>query len=165
MITTRILVPEDVRIFRSIRLEGLSRHPDSFASALEEEAPQPMSEHAGRLQRNSVFGAFTDAQLVGVTGFARAPHVKQRHKGYLWGMYVRPKARGMGVGAALLEVVIDHARTKVSLIQLSVAAPNDIARRLYERHGFQRYGTEPDALRIGEHSIDEILMVKRLDDR
>jgi len=124
-----------------------------------------MSEFTVRLQRNSVFGAFTDAQLVGVTGFARAPHVKQRHKGYLWGMYVRPMARGEGVGAALLEAVIDHARTKVSLIQLSVAAPNDIARRLYERHGFQRYGIEPDAIRIGEHSIDEILMVKRLDDR
>ena len=165
MITIRVLTPEDVGIYRSIRLEGLSRHPDSFGAALEEEAPWPMKDHAGRLRQSTVFGAIGQARLVGVTGFARSPAVKERHKGYLWGMYVRPVARRAGVGAALLEAVIDHARTEVSSIQLTVAAQNDDARRLYERYGFQCYGTEPDALRIGENSIDEILMLKRLDER
>jgi len=164
MIATRKLVPEDVVIFRSIRLEGLARHPENFGAALEEEARLTMSDFAARIENNAVFGAFKRGQLVGVAGLRRSPLLRQNHKAYLWGMYVRPAARGSGAGASLLEDAIEQARGDVSLIQLNVATSNDGARRLYERYGFEQYGIEVDACRIDGRSIDDILMVKRLDE-
>jgi ribosomal protein S18 acetylase RimI-like enzyme len=95
-------------------------------------------------------------------GFSRFAGRKLCHKGLLWGMYVRPKAQGAGLGSALVQAVLRHARGEVQLVQLTVMDHNPRARRLYERHGFVEYGREPAAVRVGEEYLDEILMIKRL---
>jgi GNAT superfamily N-acetyltransferase len=41
-----------------------------------------------------------------MAGVARA---KERHKAYLWGMYVTRAARGRGVGRQLVRAALDHA--------------------------------------------------------
>ena len=78
-------------------------------------------------------------------------------------MYVRDPARGTGLAGQLVDAVLAHARREVELVQLSVVASNDAARRLYERRGFERYGVEPRALKVDGRYLDEALMVKRLD--
>ena len=51
---------------------------------------------------------------------------------------VLPDHRGRGVGRALLEAAEAEARDRgVAALDLMVAAPNDGARRFYERHGFR----------------------------
>jgi len=82
------------------------------------------------------------------------------HKGLLVGMYVRPRARGAGVGRRLVEAIIDLARRHVELIQLSVVEENEAARRLYAGLGFLDYGIELHALKQGGRYYDEILMAK-----
>ena len=77
-------------------------------------------------------------------------------------MYVRPSARKAGVGRRLVETIIEFARHRVELIQLSVVSDNEPARRLYERLGFLEYGIEKKALKQDGRYYDEVLMARDL---
>jgi ribosomal protein S18 acetylase RimI-like enzyme len=60
---------------------------------------------------------------------------------------VVPSARGKGVGAALLEALLDRARAEgYQAISLSVDRNNAGAIGLYERHGFERVAEEDDSV-------------------
>ena len=152
----------DAALFREVRLEGLSREPDAFASTFEEESGVPLSFFADRLANSAVFAAFRGAEILGVAGFYVQHGPKHEHKGTLWGMYVRPNARGAGVGARLVEAVIGHALGRVELIQLRVISENPAARRLYARFGFAEYGVEKRAAKYRGRYHDDVLMVKML---
>jgi ribosomal protein S18 acetylase RimI-like enzyme len=109
-----------------------------------------------------VLGAFHAGRLVGIAVFVVQQSAKMAHKGSLFGMYVRPEARGAGVGRRLVEAVIDTARRQVEVVQLTVVADNDAARRLYSGLGFVAYGLEKKALKQGDRFFEEILMAKDL---
>src|SRR5712691_1017949 len=112
-----------------------------------------------RLEANTVFGGWVDSSpLVGVAGFRVEDAVKLRHKGVLWGMYVRPEARRTGLGAALVKRVVEYARTLVEELCLTVVASNTAACRLYSAAGFKEYGLERRALKVGSEYYDELLM-------
>ena len=80
---------------------------------------------------------------------------KEAHKSLLVGMYVRPSARKSGVGRRLVETIVEFARQRVELIQLSVVSDNEQARRLYGRLGFLEYGIEKKALKQDGRYYDE----------
>ena len=160
--TIRSLSPEEAVLFREIRLEGLRCDPDAFSSTFEDESTKPLAFFAGRLAASSVFGAFRGMELLGVAGFYVQPGPKHGHKGTLWGMYVRPQGRGVGLGGRLVEAVIEHARTRVELLQLTVISENLAARRLYERFGFASYGLEKRAAKYRGRYHDDVLMAKML---
>jgi RimJ/RimL family protein N-acetyltransferase len=161
-ITIRLLSPEDAALFRDIRLDGLRRDPDAFSSTFEDENARSLSYFEDRLARSSVFGAFCSAELLGVAGFYIQPGPKHAHKGMLWGMYVRPQARGTGLGAQLAEAVLVYASHHVELIELTVVSDNAAARRLYERFGFAEYGFEKRAAKYQGRYHDDVLMARRL---
>ena len=110
-----------------------------------------------------MFGGFDDGALLGVAGFAIPPLAKKRHKGLLWGVYVREAARGQGLGRALVAHVIEHARARVVQLQVAVVTTNHAARRLYRTLGFARYGLEPRGLACAGRYFDQELMVLVLD--
>jgi len=159
-ITIRRLQPDDAESYRAIRLEGLEHHPEAFGASFEDEAAQSLDWFAERLRSRGVFGAFRDGELVGVAGFYPYAGAKARHKGVLWGMYVRPSARGTGAARALVERVVEQARQHVELLHLTVVRTNDRARRLYARTGFTEYGVETHSLKVGDQYFDEVLMVR-----
>jgi ribosomal protein S18 acetylase RimI-like enzyme len=113
---------------------------------------------AGRLENSHVIGAFRDGDLIGMAGFAIQQGQKNAHKGRLWGMYVRPSSRNLGLGRLLVSAVLDAARENVELIQLSVITENGPARRLYESAGFLEFGIEPKASKLGDKYSDEAHM-------
>ena len=84
------------------------------------------------------------------------------HKGFLWGMYLKPEARGSGLAAILVERLLEYASQEVEQVQLTVVASNPRAIRFYERTGFVAYGLEKEALKDKDAYFDEILMVKFL---
>jgi len=166
-IYVRKLTPEDAALYRSIRLEGLKESPEAFGSTFEAEFTKPLAWFFDRLSSSVVFGAIRDAKILdakilGVAGFAVRDGEKEEHKGLLWGIYVRPDARGAGVARRLVEAVIAYARARVELIQLSVVVGNEQARRLYARLGFVEYGIEKNSLKYCGRYYDEILMAKEL---
>ena len=158
----RQLTPGDAALYRSIRLEGLKESPEAFGSTFEAEFTKPLAWFFERLRNSVVFGAIRDAKILGVAGFAVRDGEKEAHKGLLWGMYVRPGARGAGIARRLVEAIIAYARPRVELIQLSVVVGNDQARRLYSRLGFVEYGVEKNSLKFHGRYFDEILMAKDL---
>jgi RimJ/RimL family protein N-acetyltransferase len=163
----RQLTPGDAALYRSIRLEGLKESPEAFGSTFDAEFTKPLAWFFDRLSSSVVFGAIRDAKLLdakilGVAGFAIRDGEKEAHKGLLWGMYVRPDARGAGVARRLVEAVIAYARPHVELIQLSVVVGNEQARRLYARLGFVEYGIERNSLKHDGRYYDEILMAMEL---
>lgn len=159
----RRLGPDDAAAFQALRLEGLARHPCAFAASHDEEAGRGLAEVASRLERQPVFGAFDGPDLVGMAGFALSPLAKKRHKGRLWGVYVREGARGRGLGRALVLAVIEHARGQVLQLHATVVTTNHAARRLYRSLGFRTYGLEPRGLACAGEYFNQELMVLMLD--
>ncbi len=165
--TIRRLSPNDAEAMRTLRLRGLQERPDAFGSSYEEEIERDVEWFGGRLSAdeqgdNAVFGAFdAEGTLVGMTGFVREHHLKMRHRGWVWGVYVVPEARGKGFAGGLMEAVIAHARGIDGLeqVELSVAAGNESAKRLYLKYGFVEWGHQPRMMKIGETYIDEAHLV------
>jgi ribosomal protein S18 acetylase RimI-like enzyme len=157
-IKIRRLTPADAAAYRDVRLAGLRDSPQAFGSTYDKENAQSLTWFCDRLSNSSVFGAFYSTALLGVAGLVIRQGEKERHKGLLWGMYVRPDARKAGVGRQLVEAVIEHARAHVEVIQLSVVSDNVPARRLYASLGFIEYGIEKASLKQNGDYYDEILM-------
>jgi RimJ/RimL family protein N-acetyltransferase len=162
----RRLEAHDAAVYRELRLEGLKNHPEAFSSSWEDESGKPDAWWAERLETSTVFGGWIDdTQLLGVAGFRAHAATKLRHKAVLWGMYVRPAARGTGLAACLVQQVIEHAKPLVEEICLTVVASNSAGKRLYSAAGFEPYGIERRALKIGEEYFDEVLMALPLRER
>ncbi len=67
---------------------------------------------------------------------------------------VDARARGRGLGAALMAEVIEEARRHgAAAVTLEVRRSNDAGRRLYARFGFQRVGERPDYYGRGEDAL------------
>ena len=152
----RFLNLQDIAAYHDLRLQALRESPTAFASSYEQEACLPLAHFAARLRpfddaANGIFGAFSDRDhLIGMLGFSRENRPKCAHIGSLWSMYVLPEFRGRGVGAALLDEALSHARSLGVLRQiiLIVTANNLAACALYKSRGFERFGLERDALHI-----------------
>jgi ribosomal protein S18 acetylase RimI-like enzyme len=153
----------DAQVYRELRLEALERQPEAFGASLDDERRMSIDDMRDRLERSRIFGALDNGNLAGVAGWYRMSGDKLAHRGALWGMYVRPVARGKGLGAALVRRVLGDASGQVEQMHLTVVSSNGPAQRLYERMGFASYGIEPRALKVDGSYFDEIMMVRQLD--
>ena len=163
MPAVRRLTVADAAAFRDIRLAGLADEPRAFTADWAEEAQHDHDWFAARIATSEILAiADNNGRLLAVTGLAIPTNPKQRHRGHIWGVYVRPEARGRGLASALLDAAITAARGRVEVLHLGVGTYNDAARRCYRAAGFVETGFEPRALRIGDDFIDEIIMTLRL---
>jgi RimJ/RimL family protein N-acetyltransferase len=158
----RLLNIDDLDEYKSLRLEALKQVPEAFGSSYEEEVNYSQKDWEMSFYTSNIFGAFIDGLLVGSAGFYRLNTQKTKHRGALFGMYVKPTSRGQGVASALVDIIITHAQLYVSQIHLACVTTNLTAVKLYEKHGFKIYGTEPRALKIGDAFFDEHLMSLKL---
>ena len=162
----RALGPEDAEAYIALRRRGLAEEPLAFSASLGDDATNDLDGIRRRLAQAPevvTFGAMRGDELVGIVRVVREAQEKLRHKAGIYGMYVAPEARRHGLARLLLQAAIDHARsTGVHVIHLSVSDSTPEARRVYERVGFVRWGTEPDALCFEGRYVDEHHMVLRL---
>ena len=145
-------------------MRALREKPEAFGSSWEEENERPLEQTIARLQDHNMiaFGGFDDdGALVGMVRLLRHDGVKVRHKADIISMYVAPEARGRGLGRQLIEAAIAHARETPDIEQLllAVVTTNIAARNLYLATGFEPYGMEPLALKLGDRYLDEEMMV------
>ncbi len=154
----RLLTKDDWQTWKTIRLEALKNAPEAFGSSYDEEADQSDDDVKSYLSRNTIFGAFIGSELVGCAGYFTLQQIKMQHRGVLYSLYVRPTHRGKGIANRLIETVINHAKSRVIQLHVTCVTSNPTALRLYQKHGFIIYGTEPHSLKIGNVFYDEYLM-------
>lgn len=162
----RVLSKRDLDPFWKLRLRALAEEPECFGASSDEFLERPMSDIAQQLRNSSesfVIGAF-ERGLVGMVGFYRRQGLKLHHKGTICSMYVAPEARGKGIARALMNAAIARA-TKLSDMEellLTVVTNNEAARKLYLSLGFETYGIEKEALKLGGRLFDEEMMRLKL---
>ena len=161
MVLVRETVPDDWQALRDIRLEALRDAPTAFGSTYELEVLRGEAHWRDRIARGGTFLAFVPevsatepSGLIG--GYQEDPVTVE-----LVSMYVRPRARGRGVGEALVAAVIDWAgQRNAAAVRLWVTETNAPALALYERCGFALTGERQP---VPFHpSIDEVAMIRRL---
>jgi ribosomal protein S18 acetylase RimI-like enzyme len=161
----RRLNAADAEAFREIRLEGLRLDPDAFGSALSDHINRPLDHFRKRLTGSNVVGCFDGTRLMGIAAYNREQGGNTRHRAMITSVYVRPEARGQGRMAAILaELEAIGRRDGVLQLELHVALDNAAGIAAYERAGYERHGVSPRAILSGGRFIDEVLMVRRLDD-
>lgn len=161
----RILTETDAEIYWNLRLEALQKNPEAYVTTYEEaiQKEEPIQEVIKNLQgQNShTFGAFDENnKLVGVVTLLTESKAALRHKGHIVGMYVSAQSRGRGYARNLIhESVKEAKKLNIEQIGLSVVFDNIAAKKLYHSIGFETYGVEKKALKIGEMYRDEEYMV------
>jgi len=135
MVLVRETVDDDWQALRDIRLEALRNAPEAFASSYERELDRPEAHWRERSARGNTFLAFI-AEVSAPAGLAGG-YQEDPDTMHLVSMYVRPEARGRGVGEALVAAVAQWAKANgATSLHLWVTETNTPARLLYDRCGF-----------------------------
>ncbi len=154
MVLVRETVMDDWQALRDIRLAALRDAPNAFASTYEEQVAFEEADWRQRIARGGTFLAYVPevdaSEAAGLAaGYQQGPGTVG-----LISMFVRPRARGRGVGEALIAAVLDWARARnATSVHLWVTETNKPARLLYERCGFSLTGERqplPSNLAVGE---------------
>ena len=162
----KLLSEKDIDIYWPLRLKSLKEEPTSFGADYEESKALDLQTVASRLACNDdtfVIGAFCP-ELIGSVGLFREKGKKKRHQGTIWGVYLIPEFRGMGISRQLMVAAIMYAQElpELEFLKLSVSIPNKPATKLYKSLGFEKYGIEPAALKVEGKNVDEALMQLKL---
>ena len=114
------------------------------------------AELAGVPETRHYVVAEDDGVLLGYAGLFAT-----RHSADVQTVAVAPEAQGSGLGATLLQDLLDEAtRRGCGEVLLEVRVDNEPARRLYERHGFERVAVRRGYYQPG--SVDGLVLRRRL---
>ncbi len=108
-VTVRPLGEEDWQEFRAIRLEALAESPDAFAAKLAEEEGYDEDFWKLRLHRSTRLVAESGAERVGVVSLGQGKG-DAGAAAEIFGLWVRPAARGSGVATRLVEASAKRTR-------------------------------------------------------
>ncbi|MFC4852471.1 GNAT family N-acetyltransferase [Actinophytocola glycyrrhizae] len=131
------LTGDDWRLLRDLRLAALADAPHAFGSSLAGEEGLGEADWRRRLAG----GLWTVVSPDGVPAGLVGAYVREPDTPMLVSMWVRPGARGLGIGNLLITDVLRWAaENRWSRVVLRVADGNDAARKLFLRHGFEPTG-------------------------
>lgn len=169
-IEVRLLHDSEAESFRNLRRNALLEFPEGFSLTQDEEQADSNIGFLHRFQTewtagdSIILGAFSAGRLVGALGMLRRNREKQRHKAYIWILFVELGFRGFGIGRRLADTTVAIALQRPGLeqIQLNVSVENSTARSFYVSCGFESFGREPRALKVQDRFIDSEFMVLHL---
>lgn len=131
--------------------DNLTYGPEGISIDIEQE--KEMLKKRANSDRQVFFVAKYGDEIVGLADFSSVEHPRLGHRGSM-GISVKKDMWGKGVGSMLMEHIINFAKNvaKVDIIALEVRSDNERAIRLYEKYGFEKFGTFKGYLKIrGEH--------------
>lgn len=153
----RRLTVADLDSARALRLESLLDSPMAFGSLYEDTLKQPDEWWQTWISGGATFAASDTSGDVGIVR-VQALDEHPDDVAMLYSMWVAPRARGRGVGEALVRECVQWARhVGFNDVQLAVVENNERAVQLYVRCGFRRTGRvevrERDGVTIAEMSL------------
>jgi GNAT superfamily N-acetyltransferase len=155
----RVVGPDDWALWRGIRLRALKDAPTAFGSTYESSVHLTEADFRDRLSGEApsvlalaggdpvaMGGGFLDLE-----GWLRAVS-----------MWVDPAWRGRGLGGRVLDLLVAWSRDRGLRVHLDVTVGNDVARAMYERHGFAGTG-ELEELRPGSaYQLERMVLADHL---
>jgi len=145
-ITVTSLGPQEGALLRDLRIRSLSESPDAFGPTAEEARQHPDGywEQAARriaVSEQEIFVARRDGEPVGLVSAV----LDREGTGHIGAMWVDPAARGLRLGARLLDTACRFLEEGGSgRLRLWVTETNAAAIALYEKRGFAPTGgTKP----------------------
>ena len=114
--------------------------------------------------RELMLVAFMDGKHIGNCSLMSiAPYKRYSHRCEL-AIALYKEYCGFGIGKAMLQIVLDFAKNVgYEQAELEVMVENKDAIHLYEKLGFEKYGTFPDNMKFADGSyMDAFWMMKKL---
>lgn len=150
--------PDDWEAHRQIRLEMLRDAPEAFWFTHDEEALFDEADWRDRIEGAWLVHAHAADGVVGSAGLGSHWEPERATTATLFGMYVAPRARGRGVGEALVKAVLAEARQRgKDVVVLEATNTHTFAIDLYERCGFVRTGeTHPHPRNPDLHEVEMV---------
>lgn len=129
-----------------------------------EEAARWWRETLVSAKERAIFLVARDGEgIVGTVQVQPAWAPNQPHRGDVAKLLVHRRARGKGVGAALMRAAETHARAGGFTLLTLDTVRGDHAERLYEREGWTRVGVIPDYALFPDGSLcDTVVFYKKL---
>ena len=140
----------------------MARHSDEITMTIEQEELylQNMIDNP----RATLLAAYVGDTIVGVAGVHPVATVEKYRHRCEYGISVLRSFWGRGIGFALTQCIIEAAKNMgYEQIELEVVSENHTAVALYEKCGFERYGSRPHSFKERDgHYATLDLMLKRL---
>ena len=154
----RKLTADDAAAFRELRMEMCSKHPEAFGQTPEEVAAAPDEKlvewinPSDKYPEKFIMAYFENNRLVGTAAFHRQDSYKEKHRGWIWSVYVRPEARGKGISRQLMEYLIAeaHKMDGLEILALTVSVTQTEARTLYTSLGFVTTGLNRQGYKLAD---------------
>ena len=152
----------DAGAFRAHRLRALETDPGAFPGSIvqyEDELLSLTGQYLGRVAVSSdeiLLGAKIDT-LIGTVGLTREREPKIRHRATLWGLYVVPERRRLGVGKSLLAELmnlVDRRMPDLKQIHAWVTVGEERPKKLLAGFNFEQLCIEPNALFVNGEYLD-----------
>lgn len=130
--------------------ENLTFGSEGMSITVEEEA-----DYISQLENTSdgaMFVAKDDGRIIGDASLSRLPR-RMQHRGD-FGIAVVQEYWNQGVGSRLLSEIINFAKeNSFKIVELQVRSDNTAAIHLYEKFGFQKFGTHESFFMIGQENV------------
>lgn len=140
----------------------MARHSDEITMTIDQEELylQNMIENP----RAVMIAAYVGGDIVGVAGVHPVATVEKYRHRCEYGISVSKSHWGRGIGFALTQCILEAAKNMgYEQIEIEVVSENHTAVALYEKCGFERYGSRPYSFKERDgHYATLDLMFKRL---
>ena len=136
--TIRQLLPDDVAMYKAMRLEALRLEPGMFGNSYALESDYSEEQWMERISnpKAAIFGLYHQQELVGITAIIIDKN--QAEEAYMTQSYIRAVHRGRGLSKLLYKARLDWAkRHQLKRLEIGHRESNVVSKAANQRHGFR----------------------------